>query len=134
MSRAEELLALPCWIIDVLPERVSSESPGQYFAVEKHFLQDPALRRKQLDLILKLNCYYDLALETDDGEVRNPAPAEWARRIGREPLGILAGEHALITADHTDTYMTVFTADEGILAMIRKLAAAEGLFVWKGND
>ena len=134
MNRVEELLAQPCWIVDVLPERVPEESPGQFAAVEKFFLQDPALRRKQLNIILKLNCYYDLTLAAGDEETGNPAPAEWAERIGREYLNILAGEQALIAIDHTDTYMTVFTADEKVLATIRKLAAGEGLFVWKGKE
>ena len=134
MSRVEELLRMPCWIIDVLPERVPAESPGQYFSVEKYYLQDPALRQKQLNIILKLNCYYDLTLMAENQEIRNPAPAEWAGRIGRKYLSVQISKDALITADHTDTYMTVFTVDEEILMMIRKLAAAEGLFVWKGID
>ena len=134
MNRVEELLTMPCWIIDVLPERVTEKSPGQYTAVEKFFLQDPALRQKQLNIILKLNCYYDLTPAAGNEGTKNPAPAEWAARTGREYLNILVGEDALITIDHTDTYMTVFTADEKILTMVRKLAASEGLFVWKGND
>lgn len=134
MSRVEELLRMPCWIIDVLPERVPAESPGQYSSVEKYYLQDPALRQKQLNIILKLNCYYDLTLMAENEEIRNPAPAEWAGRIGRKYLSVQISKDALITADHTDTYMTVFTVDEEILMMIRKLAAAEGLFVWKGID
>ncbi len=134
MHSIDELLTKPCWIIDVLPERVPEESPGQYPAVEKYFLQDLALRQKQLQIILKLSCYHDLTLVNEKEEIRNPAPAVWAGRMGQKYLSILVGEQALITADHTDTYMTVFTADEAILAMIRKLAAAEGLFVWKGYD
>lgn len=125
---------MPCWIIDILPKRVPGESPGQFFAVEKYFLQDPALRRKQLHMILKLNCYYDLTLTDLHERARNPAPAVWERKIGREPLNLIIGGRALMTADHTDIHMTVFTADEEVLAMIRKLAASEGLFVWKGND
>ena len=32
----DELLQLPCWNIDILPEQVPKDSPGQYFAVEKY--------------------------------------------------------------------------------------------------
>ena len=73
MSEIDELLTKPCWIIDILPEQVPGNGPGQFFAIEKAFLHDPDLRRKQADLLLKLG-------------------------------------------------------------LIRKLAAAEGLFVWKGYD
>ena len=130
----DELLAKPCWIVDILPERVPDKSPGQYFAVEKYWLRDPSLRRKQGNIIMKLNCYYDLTLATENEEIRNPPPAVWLERPGREYLNILVEEHALITADQADTYMTVFTEDEKLLEMIRKLAAAEGLFLWKGID
>ena len=134
MNKADQLLTMPCWIVDILPERVPEGGPGQYSAVEKYFLQDPALRQKQRNIILKLNCYYDLTLAAENEEIRNPPPAVWNERIGREYLSILVDEQALITADHTDTYMTVFTADEMLLEMIRKLAKAEGMFVWKGID
>ena len=134
MDRIDEWFAAPCWVIDVLPDRVPDKSPGQYFAVEKYFLQDPELPRKQLRIILKLNCYFDLTLVTEKEETVNPAPEVWAERIGRECLSILAGDRALITTDPGDTYLSVFTADDRILAMIRELAAAEGLFVWKGID
>jgi len=130
----DELLAKPCWIVDILPERVPDKSPGQYFAVEKYWLRDPSLRRKQGNIIMKLNCYYDLTLVTENEEIRNPPPAVWLERPGREYLNILVEEHTLITADQADTYMTVFTEDEKLLEMIRKLAAAEGLFLWKGID
>ena len=130
----DKMLAKPCWIVDILPERVPDKSPGQYFAVEKYWLRDPSLRRKQGNIIMKLNCYYDLTLVTENEEIRNPPPAVWLERPGREYLNILVEEHTLITADQTDTYMTVFTEDEKLLEMIRKLAAAEGLFLWKGID
>ena len=32
----DELLQLPYWNIDILPEQVPKDSPGQYFAVEKY--------------------------------------------------------------------------------------------------
>ena len=35
----DELLQMPYWIIDILPEQVPEDSPGQYFSVEKYFLE-----------------------------------------------------------------------------------------------
>ena len=55
----EELLQCPYWIIDILPSQVPAGSPGQYFTVEKYFLQGDrmeAIKQKHIDLILKLNC------------------------------------------------------------------------------
>ena len=60
----EELLQAPYWIVDILPAQVPADSPGQYFAVEKYFLQERQLaeiKQKHIQLILKLNCYRDLA-------------------------------------------------------------------------
>ena len=135
MDRIEELLGKPCWIIDILPERVPEGSGGQYFAAEKVFLRDPTLRRRQASFLLKLNCYYDLALaDAEGGEQRNPDPETLCGLAGREYLYIFAGENALITSDCTDTYMTLYNPDERMLALAEKIAAAEGLFVWRGDE
>ncbi len=34
----EELLKKPCYVIDILPERVPADSKGQFLAVEHYFL------------------------------------------------------------------------------------------------
>ena len=39
----DELLETPCWIIDILPERVERGSQGQYFSIEKYYLEEPRL-------------------------------------------------------------------------------------------
>ena len=135
MERIEELLEKPCWIIDILPERVPEGSGGQYFAAEKLFLRDPALRQRQASFLLKLNCYYDFVLADAEGrENRNPDPETLLGLVGRESLNVIAGENALISADCTDTYMTLYNPDERMLALAEKIAAAEGLFVWRGNN
>ena len=53
----------PYWIVDILPFQVPADSPGQYFTVEEYYLRKPrwqALRRKYLEILLKLNCYFDM--------------------------------------------------------------------------
>jgi len=127
----EELMKKPCWIIDILPERVPENSPGQFFRIEGWFLKDPALRKKQADFLLRLNCYYDLTVVDDEQEIKNPKPEELCARIGQEYLNILIGE-GLITVDCTDSYMTLYSADEKLLELAQRLATAGGLFVWKG--
>ena len=133
MEKIEELLEKPYWVIDILPERVPEKGGGQFFAVETWFLKDPALRRKQTSFLLKLNCYYDLTIVRDEEEIKNPKPQELVALIGREYLNILVGESFLISADHTDIYMTLYNPDERMLKLVDKLAAAEGLYVRKGT-
>ena len=61
----DELLRASYWIIDILPEQVPKDSPGQYFAVEEYYLESSrlaAVKQKHIDLVLKLNCYRDLSL------------------------------------------------------------------------
>ena len=62
----ETLLNKPYWVIDILPEQVPEDSAGQYFAVEKYYLSEPrrtAVKQKQIDLILKLNCFRSISLD-----------------------------------------------------------------------
>ena len=130
MDIIEESLKKPYWIVDILPEQVPELSPGQYGAVEQYYLKDATLRQKQLNLLLKPNCYYDLILLNRRGQIINPEPEYLKSVVGEKYLNILIGE-ALIVIDDTDTYMTVYGADCKLLNLISRLAASEGLFVWQ---
>ena len=130
MDRIEELLQKPFWIIDILPEQVKSESPGQYFEVEKFFLKDKDLRKKQLNTILKLNCYYDVRVWIDSEPVENPSPNKLKELVGKKHLNIEIGD-ALIMIDDADTHMTIFNADGKLLEMVKQLVMAEGMFMWE---
>ena len=130
----EELLKKPYWIIDILPKQVPADSAGQYFTVEEYYRKEPqifVIREKQLNVLLKLNCYQDLFVEELKKE--NPAPEELKEALQSRYLNILAG-NALIVSDPGDTYMTLYNADERLLSLMRSLAAAEGLFIWKGKE
>ena len=123
----------PCLIVDILPERVPADGGGQYFAVEKYFLEGPrlaAVKQKHIDLVLKLNCYRDLSL--DEGETVNPPPEEIAEAMRERHVAILAGD-ALIVSEKDDTYLSVFGADGELLRLLRALAAGEGLYVWEAD-
>lgn len=130
MDIIEELLEKPYWIIDILPKQVPRLSPGQYGIVEQYYLSDSSLRQKQFSILLKLNCYYDIALQSETRQIRNPEPEHLKAIVRTEYLIILVGE-ALIILDPTDTYLTVYNADHDLLELIRQLAIAEGLFVWQ---
>ena len=133
MKSIDQLLQTPYWIIDILPKQVPKGSPGQYFAVERYYLkrQMAAVKQKHINVILKLNCYFDITLD-DETEV-NPAPEKIADAMRSRHVNIRVGE-SLLTSEADDTYMTVYNADERLLSLMRSLAAAEGLFIWKGKE
>ena len=139
LDRIEELLERPCWVIDLLPYRVPEESAGQYFAVEEYFLKDPQngrLRQCFAQILLKLNCYYDFLVYLNDGEtVENPSPERLEETIlhNRGIVDIVLKE-AMIVVRHDDTYMSVYDPDERLLNILKPLAAANGLFLWKADQ
>ncbi len=134
------LLEGPYWIVDILPEQVPTDAAGQYFAVERYFLQPERivpLRRKYAEILLRLNCYVDMAVSFDScaSWETNPDPETFADRVaglsGNEFLrAVLAEQNAMIDYDHNDTYLTVYDPDSALLDKVRALAEAEGLFVW----
>jgi disulfide oxidoreductase YuzD len=128
MDRIEELLQAPYWIIDILPMQVPKDSPGQYFAVEDYFLKEQLaeIKRKHINVILKLNCYMDISIE----EESNPAPEKIAAVMKDRYIYILIG-NSVILSEPDDAHMTVFNPDEQLLELIRTISTAEGLFVWK---
>ena len=131
MMTIDELLQKPYWIIDILPEQVPADSPGQYFAVEKYFLgkeQLDRIKQKHIDLILKLNCYRSISINEE--EECNPSPERIAYEMRTRYLYIMLKD-SMILSEPDDTHMTVFNPDKETLELIRKLAAGEGLYVWQ---
>ena len=130
----EDLLQAPYWIVDILPAQVPTDSPGQYFAVEKYFLQERQLaeiKQKHIQLILKLNCYRDLSL--DEEETINPPPQRIADEMRKRMVCIRTGD-SMILSEPDDTHLTVFQPDSQLLELIKTLAPGEGLFVWEFGD
>jgi hypothetical protein len=131
MKTVEELLQCPYWIVDILPSQVPKDSPRQYFAVEKYFLQGDRLdeiKQKHINLILKLNCYRDISIS--DETVINPLPEHIAGEMKKRYLYIMTGE-SMILSEPDDTHLTVFNPDSQLLELIRQIASGEGLYVWK---
>ena len=127
----EELLECPYWIVDILPSQVPEGSPGQYFAVEKYFLQGnrlKAIKQAHINLILKLNCYRDISIS--DETAVNPLPEHLAAEMRKRYLYIMTGD-SMILSEPDDTHLTVFNPDPQLLELIRQIASGEGLFVWK---
>ena len=127
----EELLEMPYWVIDILPEQVASDAPGQYFSIERYYFEPSRLmtvKRKHLDLILKLNCYLGLSL--DEEETENPLPERIAEAVMTRHVCVRMRD-AMIISEPDDLYLTLYHLDERILELVRTLAAGEGLFVWQ---
>ncbi len=135
----EVLLSKPFWVIDILPEQVPEKSAGRFFAVEKHYLQQPLmadLHRRFTDILLKLNCYSDflVSFSDSDQQVSNPDPellVSWINSEQKDLCIILPEENTLITLNHDDICMTVYNPPEPLLDRIRNLSAANGLFLWQ---
>lgn len=131
----EELLNKPYWVIDFLPRQVPAKGGGQFFAVEEYYLRSP-LRRGFAEILLKLNCYYDIEVcepETEKWQ-KNPPPEalfSWIADNEKDLCVLLPRENALITANRDDLYMTVYAPSEELLQLLRSLAAASGLFLWQ---
>ena len=130
------------WVVDFLPKQVPENGGGRFFSVEQYYLEPSryaVLREQFSDIILKLYCYYDLRLFIgDDTEgLFNPDPERLANLVkgNRGNLCILVGtSEALVTLSRDDMCMTVYAPAENLLELIRALAGAVGLFVWKAKE
>ena len=130
------------WVMDFLPKQVPENGGGRFFSVEDYYLEPTryaVLREHFSDILLKLYCYYDMRLFIgDDTEgFFNPEPEMLAKHIkgNQGILCILIGtSEALITLSRDDTCMTVYAPSDDMLELIRALAGAVGLFVWKPKN
>lgn len=135
-----ELLEGPYWVVDILPEQVSANAGGQYFAVERYYLQPEriqALRRRYAEILLRLNCYYDMAVSFDScmSWETNPDPETFAERVvgltGNDFLrAVFAEQNAMIDCEPEETWLTVYDPDAALQPLLTALAAAEGFFIW----
>lgn len=138
-SVIEELLECPYWVVDFLPRQVPADCGGRFFAVEPYFLngtRGSELRRKFADLLLKLNCYYAFQYFPGAGDepAEDPDPdrlRDWLSGEGAALNVLIGSEHTLITYSSGSTNLTVYDPSPAVLELIRQLAGAEGLFVWK---
>lgn len=140
----ETLLNGPYWVADILPAQVPADAKGQYFAVDRWYrrvMQMTTLRRKQAEMLLRLNCYYDMLISLDGGErwERNPDPAALVGRLaalhGNEFLrALFPPQETMIDIEPDDTCMAVYCPQPDVLALIRKLTEAEGLFLWQPSQ
>lgn len=128
-NNVDELLQKPYWVIDILPEQVPGDSPGQFFEIERFFLERnnlTSIKQKHISVLLKLNCYYQISI---DGEI-NPSPERIVDAVMERSLQIMVGD-AMIASEPDDLHMTVYNPDEKLIRLITAISSGEGLFVWK---
>ena len=140
----EEYLNKPYWVIDILPKQVPADGKGQYFRIEKYFLEHPQIDniyRKFTNILLKLNCYEDIGVSYDGEDwITNPAPHELEAALLKCVADnqmfyiILKSADVLITVSGDDTYMTVYNPTEETTELIGSLAGSEGLAIWQPNN
>ncbi len=137
--QAEALLEAPCYIVDFLPKTVSEDAAGQYFTVERYWLESGrhgALAEKFAGIILKLMCYYHVAVN-ESGWVERLDPAQIDRtiaKIAKKRAGMLnclfPDENVLIAFDGGSLNLSAYNSGEEMRALIAALAQSEGLF-WR---
>ena len=135
----EGLLEKPYWVVDFLPCQVPEDSRGQFFAVERYYLNESRhehLCRQFADVLLKLNCYHDLTVNHGDEWVKNPEPAllaEWLTKALQygHLCALIDDSDSLITASSDDTCLTLYNPSGAILELVGKLATVSGLFLWQ---
>ena len=137
------------WIIDILPQRVPKDSPGQYFRIDDYLIQPERmslLAGKFSNFMLKLNCYYEIRFSFDGVEYgeANPEPVTYVGWISE----CLTGEkaegsylqiaiepgNAILSISRDDTYMVLRNPREDLLSLAKDIASSEGLFIWKAEE
>ena len=140
----EELFTKPYWVVDFLPEQVPKYSDGQFSRIEQYFLREPRLselRRKFFTIILKLNCFFDISVLADpegdweDAE-SNPDPDKLydlfvGKNASNYVMVSVRNEDTLIVSNKDDTCIAIYNPSERVLTLVSRIAAAEGLFLWK---
>lgn len=139
----ENLLEQPYWVIDFLPTQVPQEARGQFFTIEQYYLTEPRherLCRQFADVLLKLNCYYDLTVNHGgDDWVKNPEPetsVAWLNEALQHGhlCALIDDGDSLITASGGDLCMTLYNPSPDLLSLVKQLATAAGLFLWQPKD
>jgi len=136
----DDYLEKPYWLIDILPKQVPANSRGQYFGIERYWLQEPQFSRicrKFASLLMKLNCYYEVSVTDASGTGSvslQPESLEKMLTSGGAIYMAMDSENAMIGFNGDDHYMTLYNPSKELLELISQLASSEGLFVWKPDN
>lgn len=145
ISKINELIDKPCYLIDIFPCTVPETSDGRYFKVEEYFQENRKdWNEKFCRLLLKLYCYYDFWVSAGGKFAKNPEPrllAEWIRhcfaedRRERDFIHIILPDcSAMVILYGDDLYMSLYNPDMRLMELTSQLAGAEGFFFYKAPE
>lgn len=139
LAKIDALLSKPCYIMDYLPEQVERDYGGQFFDVEYYLLNSEKhieLKDKYVAVILKLMCYYHVAVLWH-GWIDRPAPKVIEDAVNEimdchsGTLNVLfVEEDALLVFDWDCLNLAVYNPSERAQSIMEKIAFSEGLF-WR---
>ena len=128
------------WVIDTFPKQVPTTHASQYFKAEKYFLNHQRLDdlyKKFTHILIKLSCYEELKLVLPADEcIAHPDPDTIERLMldQRRFFAVLESADAMIDVSGEDTYLTLYHPSDELLELVRCLAMAEVLIVWRPNN
>ncbi len=135
----EELLDCPYRIADLFPARVSSVFAEQYRLALKHFAASDSLSliyRGYGEIVLILNCYYDLLVSFDGmcfDQIADAKPFLEKLSALQAPERfrcLLPKEKILLDLDPPDTWMCVYGNEPGFDKMFEALCQSRGFFLF----
>ena len=126
-EKIDALLEKHACIIDIFPETVPQKPDDRYFKIEEYFQNN----------MLKLFCYFDIILVTQEGEKESPQAEQLIGTLesffeGETGYVILLFTEcdAMLSVNREDLYMTVYNAEGHLKKLISELAGSEGLFLY----
>lgn len=145
LSKIDELIEKPCYLIDIFPCAVPQKQDGRYFQVEEYFQKNRReWDKKFCNLLLKLYCYCDFWVLAGEELAENPEPdvfAGWIRHCfagdwrERDSMNILLPDcDAMIILNGDDLYMGLYHPDKQLRELVSQLAGAEGLFFYRAPE
>lgn len=141
ISKIDELIEKPCYLIDIFPCTVPETSDRRYFVIEEYFQNNRNdWNKKFRNLLLKLYCYHDFWVSFGNELSKNPEPnllAKWIQHCfegnwrTRDYINIiLPGCNAMVILNGDDLYLSLYNPDEPLKNLISQLAGAEGFFFY----
>lgn len=137
-EKIDALLEKQACIIDIFPETVPQKPDDRYYKIEEYFQNNrESVDRKFMDIMLKLFCYFDIILVTQEGEKESPQAEQLIGTLesffeGETGYVILLFTEcdAMLSVNREDLYMTVYNAEGHLKKLISELADSEGLFLY----
>lgn len=139
----DELLEKPCYVIDLLPQRVSKTADGQFSDIECYLLNSDwhnKIANKFEIIIFKLMCYYHVSILMNDW-IDYPKPEVIDKAINeimKSHYGTLnivfPEENVLLVFEWDCLNLSIYNPPKSMIEIMEKLALTEGLFLWQSEN